>query len=219
MLCEALEGILSQTFTDYEVIIKDGNSSYPILKSSYFRSIFRKLGHRAKYLAYLDGSLFPGLNQALKIATGHIYNFHADDDVFASNDVLEYVDQLFKTSVTWAYGRIQNVNEFMNPCWASWDGGERLFTFEEQCQHNRVPFPSAFIREDLMHKLAKFNESYITCGDYELFLRCYTECNPVWIDKVISKYRNWPGQDSITRREILLREAAQLQSEWQCKNS
>lgn len=78
---DTIKSIEAQTYDDFEVIVKDGCSNDLTLN---------KIPQEKKYHIYSikDKSIYEGMNQAIKLATGHFIVFLNAGDAFASKDTL-----------------------------------------------------------------------------------------------------------------------------------
>lgn len=89
-LGQTLQSILEQTYTDYEVIIKDGGStdgSLDFLKSG---NLLEK-NPQIHLIEEKDSSIYDGMNQAVSHAGGRYVQFLNCGDLFYDKDVLQRV--------------------------------------------------------------------------------------------------------------------------------
>ncbi|MBR5597804.1 MAG: glycosyltransferase [Lachnospiraceae bacterium] len=89
-LKKTLDSILKQTFTDYEVIIKDGGSSDGSLSGLQEAGYFEDK-NQIKIQQKKDRSIYDGMNQAVSYANGKFVQFLNCGDYFYSPTVLEEV--------------------------------------------------------------------------------------------------------------------------------
>lgn len=89
-LKETLDSIVSQTFTNYEVILKDGGSTDDSLEKlqqeGYFKDKNQIVIQQKK-----DKSIYDGMNQAVSYVSGRYVQFLNCGDYFYSSTVLEEV--------------------------------------------------------------------------------------------------------------------------------
>ena len=87
-LKKTLDSIGNQTFTDYEVILKDGGSTDDSLEKlkqdGYFENKNQIVIQQKK-----DESIYDGMNQAVSLVTGRYVLFLNCGDYFYSDRVLE----------------------------------------------------------------------------------------------------------------------------------
>ena len=95
-LKKTLESIVNQTFTDYEVILKDGGSTDGSLeklqKQGYFDDKNQIVIQQRK-----DKSIYDGMNQALSLVKGRYVQFLNCGDYFYSDRVLKEVADFIET--------------------------------------------------------------------------------------------------------------------------
>ena len=89
-LKNTLDSIWNQTFTDYEVILKDGGSSdgslQELIEDGYFEN-----KNQIKIVQKKDKSIYDGMNQAVQEVSGRYVQFLNCGDYFYSETVLEEV--------------------------------------------------------------------------------------------------------------------------------
>lgn len=106
-LKKTLDSIVNQTFTDYEVILKDGGSSDGSLeelqKNGYFEDKSQIVIWQKK-----DKSIYDGMNQALSMVKGNYVQFLNCGDYFYSNTVLEEVAEFIETEKKKTRGTLGN---------------------------------------------------------------------------------------------------------------
>ena len=209
MLGNALDSILKQTHSDFEVVIKDGCLARPAIVSGAIREQKRWLGARLKYVLSKDCGIFPALNEALEFATGDVLYFMCSDDELAGPDSLERVSKEFegRTVPYWAYGQTQMIGEW----------GERLdvsgqpTTLNELLERNRIGQPSAFWNRPMFERIGNFR--YRHAADYDYWIRCFRVATPKFMPHVLGCFRKWGGQS--TEQHIAeVEEEAEAIREW-----
>lgn len=96
-LFETLDSIREQTFTDYEVVIKDGGSKDGSIDR--LRDYLEKQEAFAKHVRLYetpDKSIYDGMNQAVSYAEGEYLYFLNCGDTFYGNEVLAEVAQAIR---------------------------------------------------------------------------------------------------------------------------
>ena len=97
-LKSTLQSILSQSFTDYEVIIKDGGSKDGSLDFLVSERILAE-NPQIRLIQEKDKSIYDGMNQAVTYVTGKYVQFLNCGDLFFNENVLqktaEYIKKYF----------------------------------------------------------------------------------------------------------------------------
>jgi len=94
-LYDTIHSILDQTFTDYEVIIKDGGSkdgSADFLQQEKILENYPQI----RYITEPDKSIYDGMNQAVSYAEGRYVQFLNCGDLFYEKEVLQKVADFIK---------------------------------------------------------------------------------------------------------------------------
>ena len=87
---KTLDSILKQTYTDYEVILKDGGSNDGSLSGLQEKGFFDNK-NQIKIIEQKDKSIYDGMNQAVAYVKGRYVQFLNCGDSFYSDRVLEEV--------------------------------------------------------------------------------------------------------------------------------
>ncbi|MBQ9122666.1 MAG: glycosyltransferase [Lachnospiraceae bacterium] len=90
-LLKTIDSIVSQTYSDYEVVVKDGGSkdgSVDALREK-LSSFPEEWKERIHIFEEKDGSIYEGMNQAVEKTTGKYLYFLNCGDYFYSNEALE----------------------------------------------------------------------------------------------------------------------------------
>lgn len=97
-LQETLQSILQQTYTDYEVVIKDGGSKDGSLDFLTEENILEN-NPQIRLIQEKDKSIYDGMNQAVTHVTGQYVQFLNCGDLFYDGDVLKKVAEFIKNDV------------------------------------------------------------------------------------------------------------------------
>lgn len=190
-LCEAIESILSQTFSDFEfLILNDGSTdkSADIIRS-YNDS--RIIIHNSD----VNRGLIFQLNKGLDLSRGK-YIARMDDDDISLPDRFDkqiaYLD--IHPEVAVLGGAMQNMTE------AGLDGCFCRASLEsaEIARKGALAHPTVMIRSDAIKAVRGYRNAFIAAEDYDLWLRLgerYTLAN---LEDVLVQYRIHYNQMSVT---------------------
>lgn len=108
-LCDTIQSIISQHFTNIEYIIVDGlsqDNTIEIIKK--YEPLFQG---RLKWISEKDNGLYDAMNKGIRMATGDIVGIINSDDFYHRNDVITKVVEVFdNTDTQVVYGDVRFVN-------------------------------------------------------------------------------------------------------------
>lgn len=191
-IVHAIDAIVLQDFTDWELIIKDGGTSVERLIPK---------DPRIKYEHMPGVSFLDRCTKLVAEAGDGIRNFQADDDIMLPG-TLSHIDSIIGDAM-WGFGRIN-----MGPGYqlhGGWSGYEAL------TYGNCVPFPAAFWTKAAENIVGLIDTS-LCCCDYEYWLKLGARFKPFLTERVLVNYRMHPGQDSVLQSQRVADEAAMLSS-------
>ncbi len=164
---EAIESVLSQTYTDIEYIIVDGASSDSTLSivDEYQRKI-------AKVISEEDSGLYDAMNKGVLAATGDVLGILNSDDVYSGNTVISDIVQSFieNQHCDLVFGDVVFVKpnnlDIVVRYYRS-----RYFKPWKLRFGWMPPHPATFIRKSVYSSLGLYSLDYKISADYDLFVR------------------------------------------------
>ena len=171
-----LDSVISQKYTNYQVIIIDSLSSDNTL------SIVNNYGD-SRILIYSgkDQGIYDAMNRGIDIASGKWIYFLGSDDRFINNNVLMSVLVNIPETTEVIYGNVVS-----SRFGGRYDGE---FTIEKILSKN-ICHQAIFLRRSLFAKIGEFDIKYKALADYEFNLRWFL--NPrikrKYIDIDIAEY-------------------------------
>ena len=156
---ETLTSILSQTFNDYEIIIKDAISRDHTLELIPHDS-------RIKVYSCKDTGIYDGMNQAIDYATGKYICFMNCGDSFYDNNVLAKIYQLAKDAKekTIIYGNYYTKGETCSITKSI----NKSFLYRHPICHQTM-----FWSNRLFDELGKYDITLKIVSDYDYTLKCF----------------------------------------------
>ena len=175
------ESVLSQSFTDYEYIVVDGNSKDSTVE--IIKEYEPKFNGRMHWISEPDNGIYDAMNKGIRMAKGDFINMMNSDDQIAPNALQYVVERLNEVPDTDIFNGLEKrinafdeeVSVFRNP--------HRFLPLGVEIRHQ-----SAYIRRTLHEKIGLYyGEKYSLSADYEFFLRAF-ENNAKFtpVDRILS---------------------------------
>ena len=161
-----IKSVLSQDFTDYEYIIKDGGSSDGTAeKAESYRELFERKGVAYKVISSKDKGIYDAMNIAVSEARGdwtafmnagdEYFSDHVFKGIFANND-WRGTDLIYGDTAEEEYGELH----YFRKC--------------PELIEKRMPFShqSVFARTELLRQFP-FDLKWRIGADYDFLLKCH----------------------------------------------
>ena len=197
-LIKTLDSIVSQSFLDYEIIIKDGCSRKNISHSIRNRYPLEKV----KIITKSDLGIYDAMNQSIKYIEGKYVLFLNAGDTFYDDIVLEKVDtQINKNNhglIYYGDNYTENRNGFLLAPKKMTD----YFCFTKVLCHQ-----STFYSSDLLRKKI-FDVNYKIAADIQYYVSQYIEdSNSLkYIPVVISSYKGDGVSETPKNKKLTIKE-------------
>lgn len=171
-LLDTIESIMSQTYQNYEVIIKDGESTDGSLER--VRSQYAAYMDRIRIYRQKDSGIYDAMNQAVTYAKGDYYLFLNTGDSFFDKQVLEKItDGIFeKKKELRSYPDIVYGNMYHKALDNVIYAAPQMNDFT--CYRN-VPCHQTCFYHRSMFAERGYEPKYNVRADYEHFLWCFYE--------------------------------------------
>lgn len=165
-LCDTLQSVLDQNFTDIEYIIVDGASNDGTV--SIIKEYEPKFNGRMKWISEPDKGLYDAMNKGIRMATGDVVGILNSDDLFMDNEVIANIAAAFDEQTDAVFGNLYFVNqEDVNQIVRVWKGSPcKSFKTGWHPAH-----PTFYVRRDAYEKYGAFDTTFDVSADFELMLR------------------------------------------------
>ena len=195
-LTQAIDSVLQQTFTDFELIISDDCSTdnTPEIIQDYLAQ-----DKRIKYFRNLENlGLFPNWNQCLEYASGEYITVFAQDDVMLPKNLEKKVEILDKYPnvglVTSSIMVVDANHKHLNWDWANYAEDKLVngqhWVINNLGEANPICCPFVLIRRQFLEQVGgKFNANYAYAGDLELWLRIGLVADLYFVEETLGYYR------------------------------
>lgn len=162
----AIDSVLCQTFTSFELLIIDGasaDSTVEIIKNNALRN------GQIKYVSEKDQGIYDAMNKGIGLANGEWLYFLGADDRLYEKDILKRISDvkhLSKSDII--YGDI-----ILTPGNKRY-GGE--FSYEKLLRRN-ISHQAIFYKKNIFKQVGEFNTQYTVCADWDFNLKCFASGN------------------------------------------
>lgn len=189
-IAETLESVLTQTVTDYEIIVVDDGSTD---HTATVVEEYVKKHPGFKFFRKTNGGSSTARNYGLKAAEGEWIAFLDADDLWSTDKLekqLEYaashpgVDLVFTNAAI--FGERKKAELYVRP-------DERHIKqndmFQRLLLRNFVPFSSILVRKKAVEALGNFDEKILGSEDHDLLLRMAQNFKLAYLDGAYVRYR------------------------------
>lgn len=196
-VCAAVDSVLAQTFTDYELIVVDDGSSddTPQALLSY--------GKRIRLIRQGNRGVSAARNAGLAVAKGGLIAFLDSDDLWLPHKLKAQTD-FFAANPAAMWQQTAEIwvrnGQRVNPKKRHAKQAGRIFQASlELC----LISPSAvMLRRELLAEFGRFDERLPACEDYDLWLRILTKY-PVHLDPAYGIIKHGGHADQLSRNPML----------------
>ncbi len=210
-LKQTIDSILSQEYSNYEIIVKDGKS-----KDGSVDNIKQEFSVESRIKVYVekDKSIYDAMNQALKYVSGDYILFLNCGDTFYNNKVLLQTAEIVKESdkkPSIFYG-----NTFCEQTNVVVHSAPKITGFT--CYRNIPCHQSCFYGAELFAN-REYETKYRIRADYEHFLWCYykAHANMIYMDIIIAAYEGGGYSESKENQKRDREEHRLITSEYMSK--
>ena len=165
--------VYSQTYSNLEYIIVDGNSNDGTL------DVLKKHKNKVnKCISEPDKGLYDAMNKGIKLATGDLVGILNSDDTFNSNTVIEEIANFhISNNIDASVGNIiqHKISGKVVRLYSSkyWDPEKLKIGF-------MPPHPSIFFKKELFDKFGNYDLGFKIGADYELVTRFFFKNRITW---------------------------------------
>ena len=206
---DTIQSVISQTYSDIEYIVVDGNSTDSTL------DILKKYRqHIDRIISEPDKGIYDAMNKGIRLATGDIVSVLNSDDLYADNLVIDKivraiseknVDSSYSDAI---YVERNDLNKIIR-YWKSKPFSKKLFRMGWMPQH-----ATFFARRFLYEKHGAFRTDMPIAADYELMLRFLYkhQISSTYIPEILVKIRI--GGKSAPSPGMLIRNMRENYNAW-----
>ena len=188
-LPDAINSILEQTFSDFEILIIDGKSTDGTI---HIIKDYAEKDKRVRFVSEKDNGIYDAMNKGITLASGEWLFFLGSDDKLFDHDVLQQVKKaLTRSECDVIYGNV--FSEHFN---GLYDGE---FTCEKLYRRN-ICHQSIFLNKAVFAQVGQFNTSYKSHADWDHNIKWFfhPDIKKVFVDITIAYY-SAGGYSSVNR--------------------
>lgn len=188
-LKDTIQSVLRQTNKDFEYLIIDGGSTDETI--DIVKSYESEFSGRLKWVSEKDEGIYDAMNKGIKMASGDVVGILNSDDYFTSDDILQTVDNAFKShEIDAIYGDIHFIRDG-NPQKCVRYYSSRMFR-PFWLRFGFMPaHPSFYCKRKVFEKAGLYSLDYKIGADYEMMVRLFKKY------RIMSQYIN---KDFVTMR-------------------
>lgn len=159
----SLLSLIKQDYKEKEIILIDGASTDRTME------IVKKYRDKITYLvSEPDNGIYFAMNKGISVAMGDFISFLSSGDFYVNNHVISETVKKILPETEVYFG---NLFLQIDKKWRKWKSDKSLEKLYSRCS---VGSPSSFVRKHIFEKFGSFDERYRCSGDYEFWLRLYT---------------------------------------------
>lgn len=189
----SVKSILSQTFSDFELIIIDDCSTDG---SSEMLASLSESDPRIRLLRNESNlGLTKSLNAGIRSAKGeYVARMDADDICMPDRLELQLAFMSSDPSLDLIYADTLLIDKNANPICRSWRPNTVKKVLDCLEVHNFIPHPTVMFKKSTFDKVGGYDEQYLTGQDLNLWLRMREQrCRFGYLNAVVLKYRLNPS--------------------------
>lgn len=197
-LQKTIKSILNQTFTEFELIIVDGNSNDG--SKEYINEISN---HLTLWISEPDTGIYHAMNKGIKMAKGDYIYFLNSGDIFFDSSTLKNIENKINGEIGIYYGDV---------IW-DWVKRKQLITYPKKLTYpflivNSLSHQTCFIKRSLFYEISFYNESLKIISDWEfiIYAICKKEITSEHLDMVVSIYDTSGISTNVKNREAIYKE-------------
>ena len=159
-----LDSIITQSFSNYELIVVDGASEQKTLD---IISEYKQFIHQ--FISEKDEGIYHAMNKGLNMSNGDYVIFMNGGDQFFDNNSLELIVQKIGYDLVYGQAKLAESDFVFSPS----DHLSMKFF-----RKNMLPHHATMYRKSLFEEFGNYNESYKIAGDYEFNVRLFAHKQP-----------------------------------------
>lgn len=203
-LKDTIQSVLRQTNKDFEYLIIDGGSTDETI--DIVKSYESEFSGRLKWVSEKDQGIYDAMNKGIKMASGDVVGILNSDDYFTSDDILQTVDNAFKShEIDAIYGDIHFIRDG-NPQKCVRYYSSRMFR-PFWLRFGFMPaHPSFYCKREVFEKAGLYSLDYKIGADYEMMVRLFKrlKIKTLYVNKDFVTMRTGGASNTNVRSRLTL---------------
>ena len=203
-LKDTIQSVLRQTNKDFEYLIIDGGSTDETI--DIVKSYESEFSGRLKWVSEKDQGIYDAMNKGIKMASGDVVGILNSDDYFTSDDILQTVDNAFKShEIDAIYGDIHFIRDGnLQKCVRYYSS--RMFR-PFWLRFGFMPaHPSFYCKREIFDKAGLYSLDYKIGADYEMMVRLFKrlKIKTLYVNKDFVTMRTGGASNTNVRSRLTL---------------
>lgn len=186
LVAYAIRSVLSQSYTDMEVIVVDDGSA------DNTRCVLSRFGRGIRVIHQSNQGLSAARNAGIRASAGRYVAFLDDDDEWMPDRLkvqvprLDSDDQIGLVSAN--VDTHDETGRFLGQ-WFEYHRPPPMLSVETLFLYNFIPVPTVVVRRSVLDDVGWFDTSLKSCEDYDLWLRVVARYRVHKCDECLARYR------------------------------
>jgi glycosyltransferase involved in cell wall biosynthesis len=214
-LARSLDSIFSQDYSDFEVVVIDGNSTDNSLE--ILRNYQSKYKNMRVYVSDTENSAVDHINCGIMEAKGEIVSWLCADDTYEPGCLKTVAERFNDPLVRWIYGKVKIINdddvEVRKIVTLTKELFQPRYNYNALCCVSFIAEPSVFMRKNFYLLIGAYDGSKRVrlISDYDYWLRAGKRSRPVYISQHLANWRAHSGSLSTSNCKEQLDQIYQTQ--------
>jgi glycosyltransferase involved in cell wall biosynthesis len=187
---EAIESVLSQTYSDFEVNVIDDGSTDETEK------VVRQFGDRVRYFKQANQGVSGARNEGIKQSRGEYVAFLDSDDLWLPEKLAEEIPLLDadpKLGLVYCDWAVVSGERLLKSSYLKDLRAASGYVFDELIQSGFILTSGVVLRRACLDDVGDFDRSLSIAQDYDLWLRISYRWKVQLVNRCLFTKRNWDG--------------------------
>ncbi|MGB2890207.1 MAG: glycosyltransferase [Candidatus Acidiferrales bacterium] len=187
---EAIQSVLGQTYSDFEVVVVDDGST------DGTEYVVRSFGDRVSYLKQDNRGVSAARNHGIQKSQGNYVAFLDSDDFWLPGKLAEQIpllDRDAELGLVYSDWRVTSEKGVLEPSYLSNLAPASGYVFDELVRSGFILTSGTVVRRSCLDDVGDFDETLSIAQDYDLWLRICYRWKIALVNKPLVIKRSWDG--------------------------